>query len=198
MGSAIDERWFKAQLAERELSIRQMARKMGLDHSALVLTFKGRRRMQFNEAAQIANLLGVGVSQVLEHAGLQMESPKQAAIVGYVDGEGEAHIRWENKQRTAAATEMPPNTIAVQFRTAMSTLEYLDGWVAFFAPPKNGVSADHVGRLCIVGLKNGATYIGHLRRGYKRGRYNLSGLGNVGMEDAEAAWSCPIIAMRAP
>lgn len=198
MGNAVDERWFKAQLADRGMSIRELGRKMSMDHSALVLTFKGRRQMKFQEAAQMASLLGVGVSQVLEHAGMPVEGARQVPIVGYIDGAGEAHLDWDAQgERTSAPPELPENAVAVQYRTGLSALEHLDGWISFCCPPREGVRPEHLNRMCLVGLRNGVSMIRYLRRGYKKDRYNLESMvGLVSITDADVAWSTPILWMR--
>ena len=75
--SRMDTKWFRERLAEKGLSQRALARKLGLDQSAISLTFGGRRRMKFEEAAGIARLFSLPVSDVLRHAGMPVDDPNQ-------------------------------------------------------------------------------------------------------------------------
>lgn len=65
----IDTGWFQGRLADKRLSQRQLAKRMGLDPAAVSLMLRGKRKMSAAEAADIAVLLGVSADEVLLHAG---------------------------------------------------------------------------------------------------------------------------------
>lgn len=80
----IDTRWFQNQLSDRGVSQRRLAKMLGLDPAAVSLMLHGRRKFTAREAVEIARVLGVGVDDVLAHAGLR----KGAAVPGKGDGNG--------------------------------------------------------------------------------------------------------------
>jgi len=196
---AIDTRWFRDRLADRQMSQRELARKMGLDHASISGLIRGKRPMRMNEAGTIARLLGVPVSQVLEHAGLQLHKQCACAVVGWIDGTGEAHLDWHNSSDTVPClVGCPANCLAIRFQTAATPLDHMDGWLIHFQQPQDGVPADAVGRLCLVKLREGMKVVASVRRGYLPGRWNLIRLAGGALENADLQWATPIRAMQSP
>lgn len=66
----IDSDWFYRRIAAREMSLREVARTIDMDPTALSRTLRGQRRLQMAEVEQLAATLGVGIDEVLRHAGL--------------------------------------------------------------------------------------------------------------------------------
>lgn len=182
----IDVKWFRSQLAERGLSQRELARKLGLDQSAISLTFSGKRRMQFTEAASIARLFSLPVSDVLRHAGMPVDDPAQTVpLCSFYDGHGESTcIEFKDAERVKPPVPMPQGSTAMQCRTAGSPLEYMDGWIVFCGPPTETIQLD---QFCRIKLRNGLRVMGTVRRGYKKGRYNISSPAGL-MTDADIEW----------
>lgn len=197
--SRVDTNWFMGKLADQQLSQRQLAKKMGVDPSAISLMFRGRREMRMTEAAEIANLLSVPVADVLQHAGLQVDGAgvRTVPIVGYIDGEGEVHSDWDREaDRIACPSDAPKHTVALQYKTAMSRLELVDGWAVFTTPPQ-GMNGDAINRLCCVKIRNGITMIRHVRRGYRPGTYNLiAPFGAMSIDNVDVEWATPVIGIR--
>ncbi len=190
----IDTKWFRDRLAEAGLSQRQLAKKLGLDQSAISLTFSGRRRMQFKEAADIARLLGLPVSDILKNAGVPVEEGRQTVpLMGYMDGSGEIHcLHVEKADRILTPQPMSEGSAAIQCRTAGSLLEYMDGWMIFKEKPTTNPP---IGRFCIVKCKGSIRTIGTIRRGYKAGRFNVTGPA-IDVMDADLEWAAPIVAIQ--
>ena len=69
----IDKEWFFSRLEEQKLSVRKLAKELGIDASAVSRTFSGQRKMQIDEAKQIAHFLRVSVFDVLKHAGISID-----------------------------------------------------------------------------------------------------------------------------
>jgi transcriptional regulator with XRE-family HTH domain len=67
----IDTRWFHTRLADRHVSQRQLAKKLGLDPAAVSLMLHGRRKFTAKEAVEIARVLGVELEAVVTKAGLR-------------------------------------------------------------------------------------------------------------------------------
>lgn len=66
----IDSDWFYRRIAAREMSLREVARTIAMDPTALSRTLRGQRRLQMAEVEQLAATLGVAIEDVLRHAGL--------------------------------------------------------------------------------------------------------------------------------
>lgn len=66
----IDTRWFQTRLADRHVSQRQLAKRLGLDPAAVSLMLHGRRKFTAQEAVEIARVLGVELEAVVTKAGL--------------------------------------------------------------------------------------------------------------------------------
>src|SRR5690606_9931014 len=169
--SRIDTDWFTAKLADRQMSQRQLAKRMGVDPSAVSLMFRGRREMRMTEAAEIANLLGVPVAEVLQHAGLEVDSAgnRTCPIVGFIDGAGEGAdpSAWRRAVgRPTCPPDPPKNAVALRRGTTGTRPELVDGWIVVTTPPQ-GLDPEAVNRLCVVKIRTGVTLVRHLRRGYK-------------------------------
>lgn len=191
----IDTKWFRDRMAEAGLSQRQLAKKLGLDQSAISLTFTGKRRMQFKEAADIARLIGLPVSDVLKNAGVPVDDGKQTIpIAAIYDTHGEVHCIGYDGERVVPPMPMPPGSTAVQCRTAGSGLEHMDGWLIFNGPhvKPEQMPLDTFGA---VKIRNGVCVLGSVRRGYKKGRYNVTGPAGT-MTDVDVEIFVPTMAIR--
>lgn len=189
---AVDTRWFKGLLADRGINQRVVADALGLDPASVSLMLRGRRRVQLGEAAQLAELLGVPMDDVLAHAGVDPEAGAVRAvpIVGWIDDRGEVHPQRPGGPRKAAAPlGMPDGAVALRFQTR----DQSDGWLAFYVPTGN-VDQDAVGRYSIV--RSGvAWYAASVKRGYRRGRWTLTPMrdGDKVLEDIEVMSAAPVL-----
>jgi transcriptional regulator with XRE-family HTH domain len=198
---SIESRWFQNLLADRRMSQRGLAKKLGLDPAAVSLMFRGKRRMQMHEAAEVARLLGVTMDEVMEHAGIRAPAgghvdllERSVPLVYWMDGSGEMHAV-DPGERVEITATMPDDVVACQCRTAMSQIEHMDRWLLFFrAPTSSGVQADAVGRYCVMRLRGGVMTAGYLRPGYKRGTYAVHGPMNL--IDATVEWATPIVLIQ--
>lgn len=190
----IDTDWFTTQLSDRRMSQRTLARMMGIDPASVHRLLQGKRPMRFDEASQLAQLLGATVDDVLRHAGVPVGAGQTVPVVGRIEDHGEAHIDWGQEiDRVPAPMEMPANTVAVALRTAGTAWEPMDGWTIYLRPPVDGVPAEAVGRMCLVRLGgNGTVLLRFLRRSYKRGRWDLVGWQVASVEGAALDWATPV------
>lgn len=194
----IDTRWFQDRLADKDMSQRGLARLMGLDPAAVSYMFRGKRRIQLDEAAKMARVLGLPLDEVLKHSGVQPEKgPETTAVVGVLSGDMELVMGpAPGPKRADLPPESPPNTVAVRVVAPDGPLGAYDGAVVFFAP-SDGISADAVGRLAMVKLKDGRAYLRVIRKGYSQGRYRLLSLWGHGViEDAQVVSACPVVWMK--
>jgi len=193
----IDTRWFQDLLTDRRLSQRRLAREIGIDPSAVSLMFRGKRRMQMAEAAQVARLLGVPLDDVIRHAGIHTETMAPLDIqeiavplVYMVDGHAELHSL-DAGQRVEVKAALPDDVIAAQCRTAMTPLEHMDRWLLLFsAPTRSGIQPDAIGRYSVMRLPGGMMTIGYIRPGYERGKYAIHRGASV--TEAAIEWATPI------
>jgi transcriptional regulator with XRE-family HTH domain len=174
---SVDRRYFESLLRDRDMSLRALAKQMGMSHSQLSLTFGGDRRLQIDEAVQISAIFGEPLSKVIEAAGVSLltSSPSRVFVVGAMGGDGIVSMSpSDSLNRTTAPELLPKDGIGVQARTAGTALDWLDGTVFFMAEPV-GISASSIGRFSFVKLSDGRHAMAAVRRGYQDGTFNLYG-----------------------
>lgn len=81
----IDSAWFKNKLTEKNLSIRGVARLMGLNPSTVSLMIAGKRGMPHQDAQKLADLLGVSLVEIYRRAGKPLSEPKTTARLDLAD-----------------------------------------------------------------------------------------------------------------
>jgi hypothetical protein len=178
------------------MSLRALAKEMGMGHSQLSLAFSGARKLQADEIAKISNIFGEPVHRVLENAGISVRpmSGRRVAVIGAGRGDGTVEIYGTDViERTSAPDDLPDNVQAVQHRTAGTPMEWVDGAVTFFREPR-GVDPAALGRLSLCKVKGGPAVITGVRRGYKDGTYNLFGPYNA--ESVTLEYATPILVTR--
>ena len=74
----VNTRWFRDRLAERDLSMRRLAKALELDPSAVSLMLRGRRGMSADEANRISGILMIPVTEVLAQAGVPIEEDSRS------------------------------------------------------------------------------------------------------------------------
>lgn len=164
------------------MSQRRLAKHLGLDSSAVSLTFRGKREMKIMEAAQIAQLLGVAIDEVLRHAGVhEVTHGQRASIAGVIDASGEVRDTDEPMQVESPAG-LPAGVIAIQSRAG----DHTDGWLYFLRYPSS-MNPEAVGRFSLVKIRNGVKTMALVGRSYAPGRYTLNGVLASEAADIEAA-----------
>lgn len=192
-----NKRYFQGIIADRGKTQREVAAAMKLDPSALSLVFSEQRKLQLDEAAELARLLDLPLAEVFKNAGIEPPKAHAVALRGWIDAQAEVHFFAERGGGLVdCPVELPEGAMAFQARTAMSKLEHLDGWLFFAPPPVTGSKgADAVSgamnRLSIAKLVGGVTALGYLKKGYTRGRYSLY-LGDQVVQDAQLEWAVPV------
>lgn len=192
----VNRRYFESLMAEKKLSLRALAQRMGLGHSQLSLTFSGARKLQLDEAAQLSQIFGEPLHRVVENAGVTVRphNGKRISVIGAVGGDGIVSMHKVGViERTSAPDDMPDNVAAVQARTSGTALDWMDGFVFIFREP-NGFDPSSLGRFCLVKIKDGPAALAAVRRGYQDNTYNLSG--PFTRESASIEWATPILLTR--
>lgn len=192
----LNRRFFDALMAEKKLSLRALAAKMGMNHSQLSLTFSGGRKLQLDEAAQLSQIFGVPIHAIVENAGVTVRphGGKRVKVIGAVKGDGSVEVYPKDVvERTTAPAGLPGDAISMQCRTAGSALDWADGMLLFCRPPDR-VHPEAIGRLSFCKVKDGPHVVAHVRRGYQDGSHNLSGF--FQRESAVLEFATPILLLR--
>lgn len=185
----IDTEWFRNILKDRKLSQRRLAKLIDMDPAAVSLMFRGRRKVSTTEAATLATVLGVPLSDVMEHLGAR--TPANAGrvpIVGTIDAEGEILLRKAHGYLDVPV-ELPENVVAVRDEDPAS-MRY--GWTLVY-DPRGDVPREAIGKLCVVRLMNGAQYVRFLRNGIEHGTYSLLADQGVSMANVRLLSASPVL-----
>lgn len=185
----VNKLWFDQQLSRKDVSQAKLAKYMRLDKSSVTRILQGQRSVKVEEAAQIAKFLGQPLMDVMEHLGLDPKdlTPRESGLVrisGYIDEHGKVHTKAvRGAGYVTAPPDVPDDTVALRYHTALTPLDLLDGRTLFYEP-RDTVSADAIGRLCVVQLVNGDQHVCFVRRSHSRGSYVLvSEMGDTRREE---------------
>ncbi|MEY5100860.1 MAG: Serratia phage Parlo [Pseudomonadota bacterium] len=169
MQTKVNTNWFKQQLAARNMSMRELARRMKLEASSVSLTLRGLRRMTPEEAQQISALLSVPVTEVLRQAGVPItEDVHSVKLAGTIDCDGFVHDIAKPSKITVPS-DVPADGFALQVRCPQGLN---DAWLVLCAG-QSLQAESAVERLCVVHLGDGSRVLGILKRGYEPGTFNV-------------------------
>ena len=195
----VDTSWFVERLAARDMSMRGLAKLMNLDPAAISYMLRGKRKMKMDEAAQLAALLDSTPTEIFEHVGIHSASPKRVRLEGYINGKGEIVAFGKGAHDMVEPPgDVSPETVAFQCRTSGTELDRMDGQIYFVNHTKAN-PAQYLEQFCTCAIKAGPTVIAQIRKGYKRGTYNLilMGTGRT-LEDQTIAWASPVTWTKFP
>lgn len=147
--------------------------------------------MKMTEAADLARLLGVPVADVMENAGIKPDE-RTIPLKGWIDGHHELHYE-DSDERVTSPSPMPVGSFAIQYRTSGTGIEHIDGWTLFVRTPYGGVPPECLNKTCLVKLADGMQMVAFVKRGYRRGRFNLIFNASQNMNDVELEWAAPVI-----
>ena len=193
MAPAVDTEWFTERLRDRGLSQRGLAKLMNIDPAAVSLTFRGKRKLTLEEAAQLAVLLNVSTTDVLARAGMPLHGEPKCHLVGRLTRSFEVIMAGEGAHDTVDALPgLPADCQAVQARTAGTDQDQIDGWIYFVSGIKQNATKV-IGELAMVAIKGNGIKIAHVKKGYARGAYNLLTPRGELITNAEIAWAAPVL-----
>jgi len=193
----INSQWFIDRLNDRQLSQRSLAKLMGLDPSAVSLMMRGKRKITLEEAAQMAVLLNVTTNDVLAQAGVSVQTgERKIKVIGHMIGDStvvlDAHGLHEI---TSGPSDLPADAIAIQCRTTSSPMELIDGWMLFLSE-SNGNPMSAVDTMALCAVKNNGLVVRTIKRGYRRGTYNLFAPALEPIQNVELAWATSVLWIR--
>lgn len=165
----INKRWFQNLFADKKMKQSEVAKAIGLHAPALTRILNDERRLQMNEAIDLARVLSIPLEDVLTHAGLPSHAESSSAEVrGSINEEGLVEYATARVRSVDAPGE------------GLSALEYpKHRWTLYYRPSAS-VSPDAIGRLAMVILaRDGHTAkqpcMAFVERGSRPGVYDLRG-----------------------
>lgn len=161
MQQDVDSEWFKTKLEENRMSMRDLSKSMNLNISSLSRTLSGLRKMQMEEAKQIAHFLRAPVAEVMRHAGVAVDLdglPTRVMLAAIINEKGNVERLKDphplpqsiiDKAQSIISRSGNGQIIAAQIRAGKGPLSIWDDAVALFRPVDN-VDPTAIGSLCIV------------------------------------------------
>jgi|GEM_PF-4662039 len=200
----LDDKWFRLMIDRAEESLRSFSAKMGMDPASWQRVLNNKRRLQLDEAERAADILGVGLDEVLQHAGLSVKVPmgrgsgmrgpgeSLPSIGGTIDMDGLVVFSGLNGRSTARDAIRALSIVGDPF---------LDGKFVLYAPGDVSATPSGGPEVNLVQLGDGRVVLRKIRPAFTPGRYDLGpafGFGNgVGREDDVAIVGViPVIGIR--
>lgn len=194
------EAWKKEGFKEA----REVARAYGWNETTFTSHQNGQRGLRPTVADRYAKALGVNTEWLLydrgprDRAARKPQAANQAAskneipLVGYVAAGAEAHFTAAGELGTVAAPAgATESTVAVEIR-GESLGAFFDRWICFYDDVRRPVTADLVGRLCVVGLEDGRVLIKKIQRSKSRGLFHLLSQTEPPIFDAAIEWAARV------
>jgi transcriptional regulator with XRE-family HTH domain len=177
--------------AERAWTHEKAAAEMGISRGQFIKLERGERKLTERTIALAAKAFEVGEADVIAVRG-------SVPLVGYVGAGAEAHF-YEQGQGPfdeAPAVEGTNNqTVAVEIR-GDSLGSLFDRALVYYDDVRRPVTDDLIGKLCVVGLRDGRILIKKIARS-KSGRdlYHLAGQYGDPILDTSIEWAARVKSM---
>lgn len=187
--------FFRNRLKDRDITQRKLASMLKLDPASVSLMLRGQRRMQPAEAQQLADILGLNVTEVMREAGLPIkEGRREVPIAGSVDAHGRVTLMpLGTHEMIHAPVDVPTHGYALQMR-AFNDAQ--DGWV-LYVNDSSSPADQQLDKLCAVSLKDGRAVVAFVKRGYRSGLHNLMlWPSREALHDQAVAAASPILWLR--
>lgn len=170
----VNKRYFSDLMKDRKLSLREVARRMEVWPAALSRSLDDKRKMQMEEAVQLARILSVPLAEVLVNAGIEQAivTSRRCGIIGHVhEGAVVEPLEPDVIERVAIPDGIADDVVAVQNHTSETPAAYADGWVTFLGPQMD--ATDCLGMYSLVAVEGMGWMLGTIRRGYTPGTFNV-------------------------
>lgn len=170
----VNKRYFSDLMKDRKLSLREVARRMEVWPAALSRSLDDKRKMQMEEAVQLARILSVPLAEVLVNAGIEQAvvTARRCNIIGHVLVGAEVEpVAPDVIERVAIPDGIADDVVAVQNHTSETPAAYADGWITFLGPKMD--ATDCLGMYSLVAVEGNGWMLGTIRRGYSPGTFNV-------------------------
>jgi hypothetical protein len=187
--------WIKKGLEQPGKSQTGLAKALGRSPSAVTNLLKGKRDLKQREVATIARYLGTAPpDQPTPFDDVTFNTGEVTRVVGYVGAGAAAHY-YAVAQGDLDEVPAPPgateNTVAVEVR-GESLGPLFDRWLIYYDDVRRPVTADLIGKLCVVGLADDRILVKKIRRG-RNGLFDLvSNTDDDVIRDAVIEWAARV------
>jgi hypothetical protein len=160
----------------------------------------GTRDLSKKAAEKYAKAFKVSVGWLLYGEGGEDAAGKAhetVPLVGYVGAGAEAHHFAESQGpfgEVPAPHGAGGDTVAVEVR-GESLGSLFDRWLVFYDDVRHPVTSDLIGKLCVVGLTDGRVLVKKIKRGQRRGRFDLLSNVEQPIYDVTIDWAARVINM---
>lgn len=159
----------------------------GLSKGGYVKIEDGDRKLSESYIRKAAEVYGVSEAEVI---GQRTTVP----VVGFVGAGAEAHVYADGQgpfDEAPAPVDATPYTVAVEIR-GDSLGSFFDRWMVYYNDRRSPVTADLIGQLCVVGLRDGRVLVKKLKRSATRGLFHLYGQFGDPILDVAVEWAAPV------
>ena len=185
MGNITDKHWFLSVLKDKKSSMRKLADFMELDVSAVSRIFDGKRQLKTEEAAKIAQFIGVSIAEVMERTdlGVRIDGPASPIpLAAVISGDGSFKKTQENSvlpvdvaERAQAAMRPHRGKItAAQIRARSGPIAFLDDAVVLMGDSQSMTGI--AGMLAVCHPVTGSQFIARIDRARKTGEAIICGV----------------------
>ena len=175
----------------------EAATALGMSRDTYLQHENGLRDYDDARATAYARLFAV-TPQFLRFADATESVGQQVQVVGWV-GAGDAAHYFDSAQGPFDAVPAPayatPQTVAAEVR-GESLGRLFDGWLVFYDEVHAPVTADQLGKLCVVGLPDGRTLVKVLKLSRAEGLFDLLSETEAAMKDQEILWAAKVTGMQ--
>ena len=184
----------KEAMKEQEVTREVIAERMNV-HPVTVsklISSKGKMRMTLDWLQRFADALNLPIRDLLAGA-----DTGEVPLVGYVGAGAEAHFYGEGQGpfgMVPAPEDATAETVAVEVR-GDSLGALFDRWIVFYDEVKQPITADLIGRLCVVGLADDRVLVKKIQRSREPGFYHLLSNTEAPILDVVITWAAKVKSM---
>jgi transcriptional regulator with XRE-family HTH domain len=152
------------------LNMAELARLADTTRQQIERLETGQRKLSAEWARRLAPHLKTSPQQLMFGGG----GPAAVPVVGYVGAGATTHFYADQQELddVTAPEGATPSTVAVEIR-GDSLGSFFDRWLVFYDDVRRPVTADLIGKLCVVGLEDGRVLIKKVQRSHTEGLFHL-------------------------
>jgi len=187
----LDREWFSQRMAERELTVRGLAKQLGTSPSTVSLMLRGVSKIPEGFLPQLSDLFGVDSIEILKRAGAPLTDQKRTLTVTHYMNEQRDIVQMPQGQEFTTAS--PFDTRASGFGVQIRVPGIYERWL-IYAGGQRLTAAQAVGTLCVYENMQGQIYVAVIKNGFVPGQYDAVSAFNDGtvVNDIKIKWATPV------
>lgn len=184
------------------LTLKDFAKKIGVELSTYEHWEKERRGIKKQYLQKISDETGFSSDYILGLTDsvnpFAPEKKIKVPVIGYIGAGAEVYtIDDSPKGQGIDEVDCPPNmnpsyTVALKVKGNSMYPALREGWLVFYSREVYGMNADCEGNICVVETDAGKTLVKEVRKGSKKGTYNLISYNSPVMHDVKLKWCAKI------